>query len=172
MSLPNNLFGSPIWEITLILLLHGGWNQSDKAIKWANTELTKKNCWNWNQMIGKSFRSIIKTYTRPKFGKQPEPPKQKPQAPIVQPGKIHMNTKVDNERQGSAFKQPPTKFDINPSTTRTKSPKRMNKQLNTQGSTKSLNWFYCIESMDSEMDRINALNINLRWLTSHKCQLF
>ena len=39
---------------------------------------------------------------------RPEHLKQKSQAPISQAGKIQMNTKVSNERSGSAFKMPST----------------------------------------------------------------
>ena len=52
-----------------------------------------------------------------------------------------MNTKVNNESTGSTFKMP----------LRTKSPIRI-KQCNAQGSTKSLQRTYSIESMDSDTD--------------------
>ena len=86
--------------------------------------------------------------------------KQKPQASIGQPGKIQMNTKVNNERSESVFKLPSAKFDTVPSTSRTKSPIRMNKQCNAQGLTKSLQRSYSIESMDSDTNCIIA-NLNL-----------
>ena len=69
--------------------------------------------------------------------KKSEQLKQKPQAPVGQAGKILMNTKVNNERQGNVFKLPSTKSNTFPSRSRTKSPIRMNKQFNTQGSTKT-----------------------------------
>ena len=71
-----------------------------------------------------------------------------------------MNTKIDNERPGSAFKLPLAKFDTVHSTTRAKSPIRRNKQCNAQGLTKSLQRSFSIESMDSDTDRIVA-NLNL-----------
>ena len=46
-----------------------------------------------------------------------------------------------------------------PSTLRTKSPIRMNKQCNDQGSTKPLQGSYDIENTDSDTDRrVNSLN--------------
>ena len=96
--------------------------------------------------------------------KEPELLKQKLQVPIDQPGKIHMNTKVNNERVGSAFKLPSAKPDRDPSTSRTKSPKRIYKQCNGQGLTKSLNRSYSIESMDSETDHLNLDDIKYIWL--------
>ena len=51
-----------------------------------------------------------------------------------------MNTKVNNEKPGSAFEMP----------SRTKSPTKINKQCNAQGSTKPLQRTYGIESMDSD----------------------
>ena len=71
-----------------------------------------------------------------------------------------MNTKVNNERLGKVFKQPPAQRNRDPSTSRTKSPKRIYKQCNAQGSTKSLNIPYNIESMDIETDNVIA-NLNL-----------
>ena len=44
--------------------------------------------------------------------------------------KIQKNSKVNNERPGSAFKLPTTKFHTVPTKWRTKSPIRMNKQCN------------------------------------------
>ena len=73
---------------------------------------------------------------------KPEQLKQKSQAPIRQAWKIKMNTIVNNEKPGSAFKMP----------SRTKSPIR-NKQRNNQGSTKPLQRTYGIQSMDSDTDR-------------------
>ena len=75
-------------------------------------------------------------------------------------GKIHMNTKVYNERPGSAFKMPSSKFDTVPSTSRTKSPIRMNKQCNAQGLTKSRQRSYSRKSMHSKTVWVVA-NLNL-----------
>ena len=55
---------------------------------------------------------------------------------------------------------PSDKFYTVPSTSRTKSSLRMNKQCNAQGSTKSLQRSYRIESMDSDADPIVA-NLNI-----------
>ena len=71
-----------------------------------------------------------------------------------------MNTKVNNERPGSAFKLPSTKFHTIPLTSRVKSPIRINKQCNAHGSTKPLQRSYCTESIDSDTDYIVA-NLNL-----------
>ena len=51
-----------------------------------------------------------------------------------------MNTKGNEVKPGDAFKLPSAKFDTDPS--RTKSPKRMNKQCNAHGLTRSLNRSY------------------------------
>ena len=67
--------------------------------------------------------------------------KQKPHSLIGQAGKIKMNIKVNNERPGSAFKLPSSKFHIIPSTSRTNLPIRMN---NDQRLTKSLQRSYSI----------------------------
>ena len=61
-----------------------------------------------------------------------------------------MNTKVNNEKPGSAFKMP----------SRKKSPIRANKQSNAQGSTKPQQRTYSIESMDSDTDHVVA-SLNL-----------
>ena len=61
-----------------------------------------------------------------------------------------MNTKVNNERPESSFQLSSAEFSTVPSTSRTKSPIRMNKQCNAQESTKSLQRSYIIESMDSD----------------------
>ena len=71
-----------------------------------------------------------------------------------------MITKVNNERPGSTFKLPLAKFVTAPSTSRTKSPIRRNKQYNSQRLTKSLQRSYSIESMDCDTDHIIA-NLNL-----------
>ena len=65
-----------------------------------------------------------------------------------------MNTKVNNERSGSAFKLPLAKFHTVLSTSITKSFIRMNKQCKAQGLTKSLQRSYSIESVDSDTDCI------------------
>ena len=77
-----------------------------------------------------------------------------------------MNTKVNNEKLGSTCKLPSAKFDTVPSTSRTKSPIRKNKQCNAQGLTKSLQRSYCIESMDSDTDHVVA-NLNLKDMTNN-----
>ena len=64
--------------------------------------------------------------------KKQEQLKQKPQGPISQTEKIRMNIKVNNERPGSSFKLPSAKFHTVPSTSRTKSSIRVNKQCNAQ----------------------------------------
>ena len=81
--------------------------------------------------------------------------KQKSPVPISQARKIQMNTKVNNERPGSTFKM----------SSRTKSPIRI-KQCNDQGSTKPQRRTYCIESMDSDTDRIVA-SLNLENLLNN-----
>ena len=87
---------------------------------------------------------------------KPEQFKQKSQVLNGQAGKIQMNTKVNNERPGSTFKQPSIKSHTVPSISRTKSPIRINKQFNVQGSTKPLQRTYSEESMNSDTDRIVA----------------
>ena len=84
--------------------------------------------------------------------------KQKAQAPIGQAGRVYTNTKVNSKRPGGTFKLP--------STSRTKSPLRMNKYFNAQGSTKSLQRSYSIESMDSDTDCIVA-SLNLEGITNN-----
>ena len=86
----------------------------------------------------------------------PESFKEKSQAPINQPGKIHMNTEVTNERPGNASKQHSTKFYTEATISKTKSPPRMSENCNVQRLTKSLRWSYNIESMDSDTDSIVA----------------
>ena len=81
---------------------------------------------------------------------------QKAQAPIGQAWRVHTNTEVISERPGGTFKLLPAKFNTVPSPSRTKSLMGMNKQSNTQGSTKSLQRSYSIESMDNDTDRIVA----------------
>ena len=88
--------------------------------------------------------------------KKPGQLKQKAQASIGQAGRVHTNTEVISERPGGISKLPPAKFDAVPSPSRTKSPMGMNKQSNAQGSTKSLQRSYSIESMDSDTDCIVA----------------
>ena len=59
--------------------------------------------------------------------KIPGQPKQKAQAPIVQAGIVHKNTKVVSERPGDTFKRSPAKFDAVSSPSRIKLPMGMNK---------------------------------------------
>ena len=66
-----------------------------------------------------------------------------------------MNTKVNNERQGSAFKLSLAKFDTDTST-RTTSPIRVNKRFIAHGSTKSQHKSNNIDNMDSDTDHIVA----------------
>ena len=93
---------------------------------------------------------------------KPEQLKQKSQAPIFQAWKIQLN----NERPGSAFKMPSTNFHTTPLTSRTKSPIRINKQCNAQGSTKHLQRTYSIESMDNDTDCVVA-SLNLEVLNNY-----
>ena len=60
--------------------------------------------------------------------KKPGQHKQKAQSPIGQAGRVNINTKVNSERPGGAFKLPPAKFNAVHSASRTKSPMGMNKQ--------------------------------------------
>ena len=71
-----------------------------------------------------------------------------------------MYPKVNTERPRNAFKLTPAKFDTVPTTSRIKSPIRMNKQCNAQGLTKSLQRSYNIESMNSDTDYV-VTNLNL-----------
>ena len=74
--------------------------------------------------------------------------------------KITMNMKVNNERPGSASKLPTTKFYTVPSTSKTNSLIRINKQCNAQGSTKHLQRTYRLESMDSDTNhQFTSLNL-------------
>ena len=70
--------------------------------------------------------------------KKPGQLKQKAHVPIGQAGRVHTNTEVIGERPGGTFKLSPAKFDAVPSSSRTKSPMAIDKQSNTQESTKSL----------------------------------
>ena len=97
---------------------------------------------------------------------KPEQLKQKSQTPISQAEKIQMNTKVKNERPGSAFKMLSTKFHTTTPTSTTKSPIRNNKQCNAQGSTKPLQRTYCRASMDSDSDRVVA-SLNLEEIVNN-----
>ena len=67
---------------------------------------------------------------------------------------------MNNEIPRSACKLPSVKFETVPSTSIKKTLIRMNKQCNAQRSTKSLQRFYCMESMDRDTDNIVA-NFNL-----------
>ena len=98
--------------------------------------------------------------------KNPGQVKQKTQAPICQSGRVHTNTEVISERPGDTFKLPPAKFNAVPSPTRTKSPMGIDKQSNAQGSTKSLQRSYSIESMDSNTDHIVA-SLDLEGITNN-----
>ena len=98
--------------------------------------------------------------------KKPGQLKQKAPTPIGQAGRVHMNTEVIDERPEGIFKLPPAKFDAIPSPSRTKSPMGMNKQSNAQGSTKSLQRSYSIESMDSDTDCIVA-SFDLEGITNN-----
>ena len=92
--------------------------------------------------------------------------KQKAQALIGQAGRVCMNTKVNSERAWGVFKLPSAKSDAVPSASRKKSLMGMNKQSNAQGSTKSLQRFYSVESMDSDIDHIVA-SLNLESITNN-----
>ena len=77
-----------------------------------------------------------------------------------------MNTKVNtNEKPGSAFKLPSTKFHTVPLISRTKSLIRMTKQYSDHGSTKPLQRSYSTISMDSDTGRIVA-SLNLEEITT------
>ena len=71
-----------------------------------------------------------------------------------------MKIKVNNEKPGSAFKLPTTKYDTVPSTSRIKSLARINKRCKAQGSTKSQNRSNSIETMDIDTDLI-VTNLNV-----------
>ena len=95
--------------------------------------------------------------------KKPGELKQKAQAPIGQAGRV--NTQVFNERPGGTFKLPPAKFDA-VSSSRAKSPMVIDKQSNAQGTSKSLQRSYSIESMDSDTDCIVA-SLDLEGITNN-----
>ena len=71
-----------------------------------------------------------------------------------------MDTKVNTERSGSAFKLPSANFDTVRSKSRTKYPIKINKHYNPKGSTKSLQRSYFIESMERDTDGVVS-NLNL-----------
>ena len=96
--------------------------------------------------------------------KKPGEHKQKAQAPIGQAGRVNTNTEVFSERPGGTFKLPPAKFDAVPSPSRAKSPMGIDKQSIVQGTSKSLESSYSIESMDSDTDCIVA-SLNLDGIT-------
>ena len=75
-----------------------------------------------------------------------------------------MNIKINSEKQGGSFKLPPAKFDAVPLTT--KSPMRVNKYCNAQGSTRSLQRSYTVESMDSDTDHI-VVSLDLEGITNN-----
>ena len=88
--------------------------------------------------------------------KKPGELKQKAQALIGLAGRVTTNTEVFSERLGGTFKLPPAKFDVVPSSSRAKSPIRIDKQSNAKGTSKSLQRSYSTESMDSNTDHIVA----------------
>ena len=88
--------------------------------------------------------------------KKPVELKQKAPAPIGQAGRVNTNTEVISERPAGTFKLPPAKFDAVPSPSRAKSPMRIDKQSNAQGTLKSQKRSYSIENMDSDTDHIVA----------------
>ena len=98
--------------------------------------------------------------------KKPGELKQKAQAPIGRAGRVDTNTEVFSERQRGTFKLPPAKFNAVPSSSRAKSPMEIDKQSNAQGTSKSLQKSYSIESMDSDTDRIVA-SIDLEGITNN-----
>ena len=98
--------------------------------------------------------------------KKPGEPKQKAQATIGLAGRVNTNTEVFSERSGGTFKLPPAKFDTVPSSSRAKSPMRMNEQSNAQGTSKSLQRSYSIESMDSDTNCIVA-SLDLEAITNN-----
>ena len=116
----------------------------------------QKHTWNLSLKCNISLkRTAVTQVTNPSIWeaclpKKREPLNQKPLTPIGQAWKIQLKTKVNTERQGSAFKLPSTEFHKIPTTSRTKSPIRINKQCNAQGVTKPLERTYRIESMDSD----------------------
>ena len=71
-----------------------------------------------------------------------------------------------SERPGDTFKLLPAKFDAVPSPSRAKSPMGIDKQSNAQGSSKSLQRSYSIESMDSDTNRIVA-SLDLEGITNN-----
>ena len=77
-----------------------------------------------------------------------------------------MNSEVISERPGGTFTLPPAKFDAGPSLSRTKSPMGINKLSNAQGSTKSRQRSYSIESMDTYTDCIVAI-LDLEGITNN-----
>ena len=86
--------------------------------------------------------------------------------PIGQAGRVNTNTEVFSERPGGTFKLPPAKFDVAPSSSRAKSPLGIDRQSKCQGTQKSLQRSYCIESMESDTDRIVA-SLNLERITNN-----
>ena len=90
---------------------------------------------------------------------------QKAQAPIGQAGRVYDYTKVNSEKPRGAFRLPPAKFNTVASAS-TKSSKGMNKQCNAEGSTKSLQRSYSIESMDCDTDGIVA-SLDLEGITNN-----
>ena len=77
-----------------------------------------------------------------------------------------MNTEVFSERLGGTFKLPPAKFDEVPSSSRAKSLMGIDKQSNVQGTSKSLQRSYSIESMGSDTDSVVA-SLDLEGITNN-----
>ena len=82
-----------------------------------------------------------------------------------------METEIDStpkigKRPGGTFKLSPAKFDAVSSSSRAKSPMGIDKQSNAQGTSKSLQRSYSIESMDSDTDRIVA-SLDLEGITNN-----
>ena len=98
--------------------------------------------------------------------KKPWELKQKAQAPIGLAGRVNTNTEVFSERSEGTFKLPPAKFDTAPSSSRAKSPMKTDEQSNAQGTSRSLQRSYSIESIDSDTDRIVA-SLDLEAITNN-----
>ena len=98
--------------------------------------------------------------------KKPGELKQKAQAPIGLAGRVNTNTEVFSERSGGTFKLPPAKFDTVPSSSKAKSLMGIDEQSNAQGTSKSLQRSYSIESMGSNTDCIVA-SLDLESITNN-----
>ena len=136
------------WEISNLVVqtkTHVGSITLTRTTKSAKSPSTKQPLYKSPICPPKSIKDRLKNLSPIR----PDQLQQKSQTPISQTAKIQMNTKVNKERPGSKFKMPST----------TKSPIRT-KQSNAQGSRKSLQRTYCMESMDSDTDRVVA-SLNL-----------